>query len=97
VTARDGGNADTAWNKHLPTSFIILVIAKPARIKIKYSSLNARKSPMGDLYDQLEEPQGMTHTLDSDVDYLRPKLGPKNIQQELSDNPLRGLLKYEID
>ena len=39
---------------------------------------------MGDLYDQLEELQGMTRVLTGDVIRLRPKLGSVNVQ-DVSD------------
>jgi hypothetical protein len=53
VTARDGGNADNAWNNYLPTTFYFLsrkgaektrIISinnlKPGRIQIKDYSFN---------------------------------------------------------
>jgi hypothetical protein len=40
---------------------------------------------MSDLYDRIDEIQGMVRILTSDVDYLRPKLGERSIQVQLSE------------
>jgi hypothetical protein len=40
---------------------------------------------MGDLYNRIEEIQGMVRILTSDVDYLRSSLGERSIQVDLSE------------
>lgn len=41
---------------------------------------------MGDLYDQLEELQGMVRVLTADVERLRPRLGPRDIRAAVPDD-----------
>lgn len=41
---------------------------------------------MGDLYDQLEELQGMARVLAADVAWLRPQLGSRDIRAAVSDH-----------
>lgn len=59
---------------------------RPGDARRPYALFNRGLEKMVDLYDRIDEIQGMTRILGADVDRLRPMLGELDIQAALSES-----------